>query len=133
MKHKYILLSLLAVLLITLSGCSSDKKASTENYQTITASEAKEMMEKDSSIIILDVRTEEEYLEEHIKGSRLISYTDISDKAEELLTDKDATILVYCRSGRRSAIATQSLVDLGYTKIYDFGGINDWPYEVVTE
>jgi rhodanese-related sulfurtransferase len=81
--------------------------------------------------IILDVRTPEEYEEGHIEGAILIPDNEITAKAEELLSDKNATILVYCRSGRRSALAAQALSELGYNKIYDFGGIIDWPYDVV--
>jgi len=80
------------------------------------------------------VRTQEEYDAGHLKGSILIPYTDIEKLAGEKLPDKDATILVYCRSGRRSAIAAQALADLGYTHVMDMGGLQDWPYGgVVTE
>ena len=82
-------------------------------------------------VIILDVRTEEEYNSGHIENSILITVDDIESKAEELLVNKDEKILVYCRSGNRSKKAADLLVKMGYTNVYDFGGIKDWPYEVV--
>jgi len=91
------------------------------------------MMDKDSTITIIDVRIEEEFNTGHIDGAILIPDTDILEKAEETLRDKSATILVYCRSGRRSALAAADLVELGYSNVYDFGGIIDWNYYIVTE
>ena len=96
----------------------------------ITAQEAKQIMDTESAYIILDVREQDEYDAGHIPGAILIPYTQIEDRAEEELTDKDQLILVYCRSGRRSKIAAEALVELGYTNIKEFGGIIDWPYEV---
>ena len=96
----------------------------------ITAEEAKQIMDSEESYIILDVRTQEEYDEGHIPGAVVISHEEITEKAEDVLTDKDQLILVYCRSGRRSKIAAEALVELGYTNIKEFGGIIDWPYEV---
>ena len=96
----------------------------------ITAEEAKEIMDTEEGYIILDVRTQEEYDEGHIPGAIVISHEEIEEKAEDVLTDKDQLILVYCRSGRRSKLAAKALVELGYTNIKEFGGIIDWPYEV---
>ena len=96
----------------------------------ITAQEAKVLMDTEKDYVILDVRTQEEYDQGHIPGAILIPDTEIEDRAEGELTDKDQLILVYCRSGRRSKLAAQSLVELGYTNIREFGGIIDWPYEV---
>ena len=96
----------------------------------ITAEEAKEIMDSEEGYIILDVRTQEEYNESHIPGAILIPDTEIEARAEKELTDKDQLILVYCRSGRRSKLAAEALVELGYTNIKEFGGIIDWPYEV---
>ena len=79
--------------------------------------------------VLLDVRTPEEFREGHIPGAIVISHEEIAEKAEEVLTDEDQLILVYCRSGRRSKIAAEALVELGYTNIKEFGGIIDWPYE----
>lgn len=144
MKKNLLLLSLIVAGAFSLIGCSSSKNSdniTTDNAvadvaqgpQLITAEEAAKMMTDNPEAIILDVRTQEEYDGGHIKGAILIPDTDITSKAEEILKDKSASILVYCRSGRRSALAAKDLVDLGYTSVYDFGGIIDWPYDVVTE
>ena len=98
-------------------------------YHKITAEEAKNRMDSDDTIIILDVRTQEEYEESHIPGAILIPNESIGTEKQEQLPDMDQEILVYCRSGNRSAQAAKKLVEAGYTQIYDFGGIMDWPYE----
>ena len=114
-----------------LTACGQDKENDQEAiYVNITAEEAKEIMDNEEGYIILDVRTQEEYDEGHIPGAIVISYEEIAEKADEVLTDKEQLILVYCRSGRRSKIAAEALVELGYTNIKEFGGIIDWPYEV---
>lgn len=102
-------------------------------YEKISAQQAKEMIDKGEYGVILDVRTLEEYNEGHIEGATLLPDNEIKDKAEITLYDKEEVILVYCRSGRRSEAAAKVLVEMGYTKVYDFGGIIDWPYEVVKE
>ena len=119
---------LLAVLLLT--GCSVEKgEKDVAEYEMITAQQAKEIMDTQEGFVILDTRTEEEYEQGHIPGAIVISHEEIKEKAESVLTDKDQLILVYCRSGRRSKLAAQDLVDLGYTNVKEFGGIIDWPYE----
>ena len=100
-------------------------------YQQITQEEAKKIMDSGEEYIILDVREQEEFDEGHVPGAILIPYTEIENKAETMLPDKDKQILVYCRSGRRSKIASESLAKLGYTNVKEFGGIIDWPYEIV--
>jgi phage shock protein E len=102
-------------------------------YVSITAQKAKSMMDSESGYIILDVRTPEEYAESHIPGAMLIPYDEVADRAAVELPDKDQLILVYCRSGRRSKLASQTLAELGYTNIKEFGGIIDWPYETTAE
>ena len=119
--------------LLLLSGCSQNETITETNYMQITAKEAKNIMDNETDYIILDVRTEEEFSKGHIDGAILIPDYEITDKAEEILTDKDQLILVYCRSGRRSKLAADSLVTMGYTNIKEFGGIIDWPYDVVTK
>ena len=99
-------------------------------YQQITQDEAKKIMDSGEDFIILDVREQDEFDEGHILGAILLPYTEIENRAEVILPDKDKQILVYCRSGRRSKIAAESLVKLGYTDIKEFGGIIDWKYEV---
>lgn len=133
MKNRTILMLFIILIIATLSGCGSKSNSATLDYHKITAKEAKKIMDQDSSAIILDVRTKDEFNTGHIEGALLIPDTDIVEKAEETLTDKAATILVYCRSGRRSALAAADLVELGYSNVYDFGGIIDWEYDVVTE
>ena len=96
----------------------------------ITAEEAKKIMDSREGYIILDVREQEEYDKGHVPGAILIPYMQIEEKAKGMLPDKNQLILVYCRSGRRSKIAAEALVELGYTNIKEFGGIIDWPYEV---
>ena len=119
----------LAMLLLT--ACGQEKEETQEAvYMNITAQQAKEMMDSQTGYIILDTRTQEEYDQGHIPGAILIPYDEILEKAEGILTDKNQLILVYCRSGRRSKIAAEDLVKLGYTNIREFGGIIDWPYEV---
>ena len=100
-------------------------------YQQITAEEAKKIMDSGEKHIILDAREQDEFDEGHIPGAILIPYTEIDNKAEAMLPEKNTQILVYCRSGRRSKIASESLAKLGYTNVKEFGGIIDWPYEVV--
>ena len=107
------------------------KKGEKAMYEQITANEAKKIMDSGEEYIILDTREQIEYDEGHIPGAILIPYTEIENKAKDMLPDKDKLILVYCRSGRRSKIAADSLATLGYTNVKEFGGIIDWPYEVV--
>lgn len=121
-------------LLLLLTACSSPTKNNQEMvFLNITAEEARNLMDSEKDRIILDVRSREEYDQGHIPGAILIPDTEIEAKAADLLPDKDQLILVYCRSGRRSKLAAQSLADLGYTNIREFGGILDWPYEVVQD
>ena len=116
--------------LLLLAGCGAQSEEST--YRQINAEEAATMMEEESSYIILDVRTAQEYSEKHIPGAinipnETIGYQDIQE-----LPDKEQLILVSCRSGNRSKQAAEKLVKLGYTNIVEFGGINDWTGETVS-
>ena len=129
-KQWYVIVMLLCVLL---GGCTngvSDLKGESPMYEQITAEKAKEIMDSQSDYIILDVREQDEFDEGHIPNAILIPYTQINQQAPEKLPDKDRLILVYCRSGRRSKIAAESLVGLGYTNVKEYGGIIDWPYEI---
>ena len=103
------------------------------SYRQINMDEAITMMEEESSYIILDVRTPEEFADKHIPGAINIPNETISTEEIPELPDKDQLILMYCRSGNRSKQASEKLVALGYTNIVEFGGINDWPGETVTE
>ena len=138
-------LLLASVLLVSFGGCKAKEEAplstaapttkTTEminmTYEQISQSEAKEIMDTKSDYIIIDARTQEEYDEGHIENAILIPEYEIQEKAPELIPDKNALILVYCRSGRRSKIASEALAELGYTNVKEFGGIIDWEYEIV--
>ena len=100
------------------------------SYQQITQETAKEMMDT-QEVVILDVREQHEYDSGHIPGAVLLPVGTITaETAAAVIDDPETTVLVYCRSGNRSKTASQTLVDLGYTQVYEFGGINEWPYEV---
>lgn len=143
---KVILLLLLLILILSVSACDAsvtvpedteiqEQEAEEKQviYENITADEAKQIMDAETGYVILDVRTEEEYAEGHIPGAILIPDYEITQKAESILPDKDQKILVYCRSGRRSKNAAEALLALGYTNIWEFGGIIDWNYGIETE
>lgn len=125
-----VLMLLISLSLFGLTACQGDD-GNTPTYEQITAKEAKTIMDTETDYIIIDARTEEEFTEGHIENAILIPEYEIAQRAEKELPDKDALILVYCRSGRRSKIASEELVKLGYTNVKEFGGIIDWPYEVV--
>lgn len=102
-------------------------------YRSITPEAAKEWMDGDEKPVLLDVRTREEYAQSHIPGAVLLPLDQIGTEPPTLLPDQAAPVLVYCRSGRRSREAANQLAAMGYTAIYDLGGIQGWPYEVVAE
>lgn len=141
LKSVNIIYLISAILLIGLiSGCSSKntkttKESSTSSekasFNNITPEEANKRLESEKGIILLDVRTKEEYESGHIKGSMLIPVDNLKTEAENKLKDKDSPIFVYCRSGNRSVTAANILVNLGYKNVHNLGGINNWPYEVV--
>ena len=123
---------LIALLTFTLPfGCVGCSTGGSATYEQISGAEAKALMDSESGYIIIDARTQSEYDEGHIPGAILIPYDEIADRAEKELPDKNQLILVYCRSGRRSKIAAEELVKLGYTNVKEFGGIIDWKYEIV--
>lgn len=130
----------LAFSVLMLSACAAPATAAVSTptpapveYRKISAADAKARMDSGDEIIILDVRTEEEYDAGHIMDAILVPNETIIDEQPELLPDLDAEILVYCRSGNRSAQAAKKLIAIGYTNVVDFGGIIDWPYEVVMD
>ncbi len=125
-----IILLLISLSLFGFTACQGDGD-NAPTYEQITAEEAKTIMDTEQDYIIIDARTEEEFAEGHIENAILIPEYEIENRAEKELPDKDALILVYCRSGRRSKIASEELVKLGYTNVKEFGGIIDWPYEIV--
>ena len=103
------------------------------DWKTITPEEAKARLDSGDAVTLLDVRTEAEYEESHIPGAVCLPVESIGTQPPESLPDPDAEILVYCRSGRRSAQAAGKLAKLGYTNVSDFGGILNWPYETTTD
>lgn len=146
---KNLILVIILMLCITISGCGKDSsigiiggadgptsiyvsdKGESNMYEQITAEKAKEIMDSGKEYVLLDVREQDEFESGHIEGAILIPYTEIEEKAKLLIPEKESLILVYCRSGRRSKIASLSLAGLGYKNVKEFGGIIDWPYEVV--
>ena len=122
-------ISILLILLLCLTGCAAE---GTKTWHHISQEEAREMMARDGGQIIVDVRRQDEYDSGHIPGAVLIPNESISGQKPEQLPDLDQIILIYCRSGRRSREAAQKLADIGYTNIYEFGGIIDWTGEIET-
>lgn len=122
------ILPLIFSVLLLLSGCGGNTSAN-GSYEQISQQEAKTMMDT-QDVIILDVREQEEYDSGHIPGAVLLPVGTISEEtAAAVIPEKDSVVLVYCRSGNRSKTASAALAELGYTGVYEFGGINTWPYE----
>ena len=121
------------LLALSLAACGEQKESSA-SYTTIDPETAKTMMEEHADAVILDVREEDEFVDGHIPGAVLLPVNTITARRAALvIPSKDTTVLVYCRSGSRSKTASRTLAELGYTAIYDFGGIMDWPYDTVYE
>lgn len=119
---KYLVLLFVALLTITLSACQ-------QGPQSISPEEARDLLESDDSVILLDVRTFEEYRDEHIPGAVLIPLAVLSDELPSNYPNFNTTFIVYCRSGNRSQDAVNIMASLGYKNVYDLGGIIDWPYQ----
>ena len=116
------------ILSILLAGCGAQKDS--PSYQRISQEEAKKMMDA-QEVIVLDVREQSEYDEKHIPEAVLLPVGTITkDTASAVIPNLDSVVLVYCRSGNRSQTASSALAELGYSCVYEFGGINTWPYEV---
>ena len=132
---KKILLVFLMMFVMLASGCAANQEPGTDNDATgvimINAEDAKSRLDSAEGIILVDVRTPEEFRDGHIPGAILLPVDEISTNAETVIPDKEATYFIYCRSGNRSAAAADQLVEMGYENVYDLGGINDWPYETV--
>ena len=123
------MLPVVLTMLLLFTGCGGNSM-NENSYQQITQEAAKEMMDT-QEVVILDVREYHEYDSGHIPGAVLLPVGTITeDTAAAVIDELDAVVLVYCRSGNRSKTASQALADLGYTNVYEFGGINTWPYEV---
>jgi len=119
-------MSIIARLTSLLSGAPA-----MDGYQRISPKEARERLASEGGCILLDVRTPGEHRARRIAGSLLIPHTAIGQQAPRQLPRKDATVIVYCQSGMRSRQAAMQLLTLGYTNVYDLGGIMSWPYETV--
>lgn len=137
MKRAIIAALMMIIFILSISACANqndrDPKVSGNNikneFKNISPADAKKRLDSETGIILLDVRTQEEYDEIHIPKSILIPVEVIDKEAQTILKDKDAPVFVYCRSGRRSVIAAESLVRQGYTNVFNLGGINEWTYE----
>ncbi|ADY12880.1 rhodanese-like domain-containing protein [Sphaerochaeta globosa] len=134
MSKIYIILLLILVIVLFVSFKNQQVKpvqGSAASYKKITAQEAMNLMQSGQKLTIVDVRTPSEYESGHIQGAINVPNESIATSVVSALPDLDATILVYCRSGARSAQAAKKLLAIGYTNVTDFGGIINWPYEVV--
>ena len=135
---RFAIILLLLILILTSCGKSEGEIKMIKNkdgYIEITQDMAKEIMDKEKDILIIDVREEDEYKESRIKGATLLPLSvlksaEAENAALEVIPDKGAKALVYCRSGRRSKEASKILADLGYSNIYEFGGILTWQYDI---
>ena len=127
---KKILLSLLIIGIgFSLFGCLGSNKA--EGYESISQEAAKKLMDSNPNCIILDVRSQEEFITGHIPKAICVHHDKIKAEAPKKLLDKSQLILVYCRTGRRSKIASQTLAEMQYTNVKEFGGITTWKYGTV--
>ncbi len=139
MKKNIFKVLLLSTIFI-LGGCSANQTdqniSTTDNlekieYKKITSEEAKTIMDSGEDHVVVDVRTQGEYESGHIEGALLLPLDEIELIASQKLPDLNQKILLYCRSGNRSAVAARMLIKMGYTDVSDFGGIIDWPYDIV--
>jgi rhodanese-related sulfurtransferase len=134
MKNKMkIMVIAISICFLFFAGCKTKETPVVDSSNKISAEEAYKIMTERQDVVILDVRTEAEFREKRIEGAVLIPDYEILDRIETEFPDKNQLILVYCRSGRRSANAVKEMVGLGYTAVYDFGGINDWPYKTISD
>ena len=137
MKKYFLVLLLMAMILLLIGGCTEKTGVVIEEpdnqavYHKISQEDAKKRMDSDQDVLIIDVREKSEYDSGHIIDAVLVPLGSIAQEIGEVAPDKDTVLLVYCRSGSRSKTAANDLVNLGYTEVYDFGGINTWPYDIV--
>ena len=134
-KYTFAALTLTFLLAATACGAADNEAtaptaAADVTYEQLSAEQAKEIMDSEQPYYLIDARTDAEFAEGHIAGAVVIPEYEIAQRAENEIADKDALILVYCRSGRRSKIAAEEIIKLGYTNVKEFGGIIDWPYEI---
>lgn len=141
MKQFFLLAAIICFGMAAIKFCTARMKpnsalaaqqSSHEDTGVLTAEEAKQRMEENSEAIVLDVRTQEEFDQGHIPGAVCLPNEFITADMPFPFA-KDTEFLLYCRSGHRSAEAAEKLRDLGFTSVFDFGGILDWPYDITTE
>ena len=134
---KRIIAILIILVMIMAAGCGGNEQSASESqtlqYSQISQEEAVKMMGEETGYLIVDVRRPDEYAEGHIPDAINVPNEEIMDEMPKALPDKDQVLLIYCRTGRRSKEAAEKLVNMGYTNVYEFGGINDWKGEIVTE
>ena len=117
-------LILILLFLMTVAICTGKTP---KTYKMVSMTEGIEIAKKNPDAIIVDVRRDDEYKAGHIPGAVLLTMETITEEtATKVVPDKNQMILIYCRSGRRSKIAAQSLLELGYTNLIEFGGILDY-------
>lgn len=114
-------------------GSGTYEYVEVDGYKQITVATAQKIMAEETGYLIVDVRTDTEYYDKHIPGAVLIPNEYIEDQPIPELPDKDQMLLVYCRSGRRSKDAARKLAEIGYTNVYEFGGIIYWPGPISLE
>lgn len=131
-KKWYYTVTVPALLIIQIAAAAFLLSSCGASYTQISQDEAMKMMEEQTDYLIVDVRRSDEFAEGHIAGAINVPNEDIDDEMPELLPDKDQLLLIYCRSGNRSKEASQKLADIGYTNVYEFGGINTWEGKIVT-
>lgn len=117
------------ILILTTVLFVSCKDGTESGYMIISAQEGKDMLASDPDILLIDVRTKGEFEAGYIEGSINIPDVELESKIGEIVKDKNTTVILYCRSGNRSKQAALKMIDMGYKKVYDMGGILDWPYE----
>lgn len=129
-KKKRLFIYTFILVLISIISVSCKSITDTQ-YVSISAEDGAKMLKEDPDIIIIDVRTKQEFDEGHIDGSINIPDFELVSRIGEIVKDKNDTVILYCRSGNRSKQASLKLIEMGYKKIYDMGGLLDWPYETI--
>ncbi len=125
------IIAMMILIIMPVNSCG--KEIESVNYQTINAEEAKAIIDTEEDIVILDVRTKTEFDAGYIPNAMLIPDAQLKEEVEMRIPDKDTKILIYCRSGNRSAKSAKLLVEMGYTNVFDFGGIINWSYDIITD
>ncbi|MCX7772446.1 MAG: rhodanese-like domain-containing protein [Clostridia bacterium] len=121
---KTIVIGVIGLSLFSFSSC-----AKTLPFSNITPNEALNLLGNSKGTVLIDVRTPDEYKVVHIPKSILIPESEIKEKIADVIPDKQATIIVYCQTGKRSAQAAKTLASLGYKRVFNLGGIINWPFK----